>query len=307
MSTEVEKYVLIQEYLNGKLSGSTLLDFEAKWKSDALFRQEVELHRLANEAIVDHYLLDVKTITRRVIRERKLEQKWWNWGLGLGTFIMGAILIYLLFPSNKSVVYTQPNLTPSIKEKVDREAKLFEKETKVKRMMPESATREESSNPAIPLVDNKTELLSPSIIVPMSQEDGKEEIPQMVYLPQEKDAESQTRRVDSPNTVESSPKNDGQQEVPQEKPKASSHVFDLVFNPQLGEHVNLPVEENFSGEFQVFDADGVSLFKCLVQNGFPDSWDGRANSGGLLTSGQYGFVLRSHSGDEKIGYITVVK
>jgi hypothetical protein len=60
MRDELEKYALIDCYLNNQLSGQDLAEFTNRMKTDASFFEEVNTQRQVNEMVFDEGLLDIK-------------------------------------------------------------------------------------------------------------------------------------------------------------------------------------------------------------------------------------------------------
>src|ERR1051325_6405253 len=102
MLTEEDKYMLIHNYLNGGLSGSSLTDFESQMKRDRSFFDEVEMHRMANQAVTDFYLLQVKDSVSKVMKQKAKQSHWPKWGMGLGICALSVSLLYTFWPQDKN-------------------------------------------------------------------------------------------------------------------------------------------------------------------------------------------------------------
>ena len=60
MSNEQDISQLIDQYLDGRLEGKALIEFENQLKTDASLAEEVALEKVIREAVVDASLLDWK-------------------------------------------------------------------------------------------------------------------------------------------------------------------------------------------------------------------------------------------------------
>jgi hypothetical protein len=309
MWTETEKYDHIQEYLEGRLIGLELLDFEHRYKTDLSFQEEVEQHRLANEAIVDHYLLQVKTTAQQVVRKKAIEKNRRNWGLGLGAIGLLGAAFYFLFPSpppieNPATGFLIPTQTEFIKNDPNQGT--------VERPLTPVASEKVNVQPSDNLI-SPTNAQTTTEKNRMEQDKGLDSLADIQKRPafaatSEKPANSlPTNLPPAVQTAPPKPLSKSEEFTDGRKTPHQSEAIDLIFNPLLGEQASLPLDENFNGELNVFDANGTLIFQCTIQNGYPNSWDGKSHSGGMASAGQYGFTLRATNGDQKVGYITVAK
>ena len=60
MRTEVEKYELIERYLQGELKGDELVSFQHALQNNADFAKEVEQHKQLMSFIEDSTYIDIK-------------------------------------------------------------------------------------------------------------------------------------------------------------------------------------------------------------------------------------------------------
>lgn len=70
--SEHELLQLIDDYLNGKLSGPMLQDFEQKMKKDASFKEEVLMHKEVNELMT---VIEIEAVTEKARHLLKEEKK----------------------------------------------------------------------------------------------------------------------------------------------------------------------------------------------------------------------------------------
>lgn len=305
MLTEEERYVQIESYLKGRLSGNSLAEFESKMKLDSSFLEEVNMHRTANEAVNDFYLLQVKDSVKKVVKQKANQHLWTKWGLGLAICVISACLLYTFYPkkeahdlsfktTGKTIVSSEEiKILKPVKEQVKPAHTPISyvpkrvKDSKVEKPSVEKseALIEESSFSRLDpdVVSSKPIILKEERLVALKQGTtaNLEAIP-VVEIPEKKE----------PNII----------------PKIRSQPLDLVFNPMIGEEASFPIDETYNGELSIFDANGRVVFRSIVQNGYPNRWDGRMNTGGPAVSGQYGFVLKDLAGKEILqGFITIAR
>lgn len=301
MLTEVEKYEQIQRFLAKQLSLSEQKSFESEMQSSEALRAEVEMHRLANEIAIDHYVIGLKATTSKVMKQKRVEQRWRNWGLGLGLGIVAATLGWYTLTQDqpKATINTEPaqKIVQPIIVPPNPDIEL-PKETEVAAKV---SVQKETATPTKVSVAEAQATTEPSMIdmAPISSASISPASPAVSSVPQ---------KVTTETKVASRPIAKEAEDIrPVEKPKEIVAPVELVLNPLQGTEVELPVDADFTGEFSVFDANGTSVYRCFIQNGQPHTWDGRVISGGTAGAGQYGFVLKSSSGKESVGYVTVVR
>ncbi len=296
MQTEIEKYDQINQFLKGQLTDNELDAFEISLKNDPDLASEVAMHQLVNEAIVDHYLIDVKANTQKVLAQKAFQSNIRNWGFGLGaTLLVGTIYMLCVSENSKSTIKineillinkiktepndTQLNLTTfKIAKPSKRNSKFVEEPTKP------NFTNEVQATDIKPISENNR-LEEKKHVESVKKEDVIENIEEQI-----------TQNVPIQNPVE--------------EKKQESHApkdIQLILNLSRNEPVLLPIESDFNGEFSVFGSDGNVAFQNTIRNGFPNTWDGLGISGQVAT-GQYGFVLKSENGQViNAGFITVVR
>lgn len=74
MSDNTELLILIDDYLNGNLSGQKLHDFEKKMEMDSDFREEVLMHKDVNELFTHMEIEETKAKAKALIRQKEQKQ-----------------------------------------------------------------------------------------------------------------------------------------------------------------------------------------------------------------------------------------
>ena len=301
MQSEEEKYYLMDQFLKGKLSENDEAIFKGSFSADA-FRNETIMHKLANEAIEENYLLGIRAATKKVIKRNAA----WNTGKWIaGTcFIASGIIAYSIYTKNeiKQLPDTFMNQV-AVKSTVVLPSELIKPAIKKR-----STIKPDKINQTTNL--SKTELQSDIqqeeekyIVLPNSGiEDLKNTATVIVIQPAE--ITKQEINIAAPTVIVP------EKTKPSEKlaTVAPAENSELMLNPNREELIYFPVEGDFNGELVVFDATGNTVLKRQIRDGFPKEWDGTLESGGKVTAGQYVFLIKSLGGKEvKQGSITVVR
>lgn len=107
MRPELETYQLIDNYLNGSLTGEALQAFEQRLQSDASFAEEVSFQRLTNEIVVGASFDSLRAQMTRDIASRdtssRINRKWGLAGILSGIVAIGIIGIYTFSKEEKPV------------------------------------------------------------------------------------------------------------------------------------------------------------------------------------------------------------
>jgi hypothetical protein len=102
---ELNDHILIDDFLNGNLSGAALDEFNARMENDADFKGEVEVQELANLVIVNNERMNIKAQLQQIHKERTNSssngRKWW--GLGLVMVAVGILVSVWLVNQNDSI------------------------------------------------------------------------------------------------------------------------------------------------------------------------------------------------------------
>jgi hypothetical protein len=301
MQTEIEKYDQISQYLKGSMTGQEALAFETLMAANPLLQVEVEVHKTANELIIDHHLLDIKTKTRTVVRQKETKSAFTKWGLGLVLVtVTGGALYWLLQKDHRMEVVTKLGQTEIVKNTPLVSAAAQEKNPTIAKQ--KEAKKVESTS----FVQGKN---TESVFAPItnsSQPFVSEQVDtKTLPIAEEKTASFQS----APKQVESKT---AEQIVSPQTQAATSSSFPeelhLILNLSRQEPMEIPAEDNMEGSWQIFNSDGQEVFSGNIHQGMANTWDGSLRSGGLATSGQYVIMLRDKTGQTvRTGFVTVVR
>ncbi len=119
MRQDIEKYELIEKYLNGQLAEKEVSDVEKRMNEDPSFAYEVAQHQKLNSFIDDASMLSLKENLQSIHQKyrgkpRFLSGKKWLWGIPI--LIILSISLLLNLPIQKEVEYVDQD----IKEKPDK-------------------------------------------------------------------------------------------------------------------------------------------------------------------------------------------
>ena len=100
MRPELETYQLIDNYLNGSLTGDAFVAFEKRMQSDAGFAEEVDLVKLSNQVVIGASIESLRQQMRAditAIDQKSMFSKVKNWSAGilLGTAVLTTGLFYV--------------------------------------------------------------------------------------------------------------------------------------------------------------------------------------------------------------------
>ena len=96
---DINKYIEIDSYLSGNLSGEALDVFNAKMKGDEAFREEVDSMRLANQVILSNAHVDIKNRLKNIHAAHRKSQRQKKW------FLSGFIVLMTLVVSGIAIDY----------------------------------------------------------------------------------------------------------------------------------------------------------------------------------------------------------
>ncbi|MDG1477451.1 MAG: hypothetical protein P8Q14_09925 [Vicingaceae bacterium] len=101
---ELNDHILIDDFLNGNLSGTPLDEFNSRMGSNTNFKKEVELQELANLVIVNNERMKIKAQLQQIHNERtsspSIGKKWW--GLGIAIVAVGVLFSIWFVSQNDS-------------------------------------------------------------------------------------------------------------------------------------------------------------------------------------------------------------
>jgi hypothetical protein len=106
---ELERYRLIEEYLDGSISDSDRISFEKELQNNPDFQQEVDLVKISNDVVFENRLFEIKNKINADFKNGNTESRSWN------KYVFGFIAISAIAIS--SYYYsTQSNPKTNIKE-----------------------------------------------------------------------------------------------------------------------------------------------------------------------------------------------
>ena len=107
MDEEFQKYEQIEAYLSNKMPEQERIVFDKKIQADSEFAQEVELHALANDFVIEQRLFsfEEKIKALRPVRTNFFSIK--NTLIGL-TFISLGLSLFLIFSQKKEIKQQHP-------------------------------------------------------------------------------------------------------------------------------------------------------------------------------------------------------
>jgi hypothetical protein len=82
-------------------------------------------------------------------------------------------------------------------------------------------------------------------------------------------------------------------------------IPEYAFSPGNGEVWKIPIDQGSNGNIEIYSKNGARVFSAVINNGYPDTWDG-TSGGQALPMGNYSFILKS--GDEVLtGSVTILR
>ncbi|MGN6645240.1 MAG: gliding motility-associated C-terminal domain-containing protein [Cytophaga sp.] len=106
MRPDLERYYLIDQYLEKKLQGEQLRAFEDQMKSDPGFAEQVFEQQALNDLILEAELSDVRAQLERdlaSLNKPSFFKTYWKW-IGLGSLFVAGTLIYTLNQENAATI-----------------------------------------------------------------------------------------------------------------------------------------------------------------------------------------------------------
>lgn len=311
MLSDKKKYYLIHLHLKGKLEGAEKVELEEALANDPMLHQEIAMHQMANELVMDHQLLEVRTKVGQTIAHRKSLNYWGKACFGIALLAAVGTTVYTMIPKTEqgqtmATLPTNTVLVPSTSTEMvpnvhaTKKTKTFIQQPNLQTTQPNQTTISQLNQtdfnlpptPPIAPVDSQARLPLNACALSNASAD---------LLPIRSSINSGMEEV---KTIAERPWTTMQSEK-----KVSVVTEELILNPQRNEQVQLPLGDvDFSGMFEVFGSDGQLLVQTAIVSGYPNQWDGTVKGGGQAASGQYGFVLKNNQAEVvKQGYITVVR
>ncbi len=145
MSLEKEKFIIIEDYLNGRLRGEALIQFEAALNTNTELQEEVDAHRVAEEMVMDYGLLQLKQKMINEYRQPSSVSKKVQWKkyykATAATVLIGALGIsYYLNQSSNSDQDIPDNTSTQVLEPVKKKEQFSET---VERTAPEKIIKKQ--------------------------------------------------------------------------------------------------------------------------------------------------------------------
>jgi hypothetical protein len=305
MQTDIEKFDLINQYLKGKLSEGERIQFEAEIGADSEMQSEIEMHRLLNDTIVDNYLLGVKQTTKQVFQQKKTYQNRKNWTIGLSSiFLIGTIFVAYNQLDQHTVTKKISLTTEKLQTTKPNQENLNQTTSK-----PKTESKKDLNSIKEPTKPNYISN-EPSIEKAIETKAAPKTIEEELSISNSEHVKTEKpiTKSEQVNTtkIEASPKAVEKSEKLLET-KLREDV-QLILNLSQNEPVIIPIEEGFDGKIEILNGNGVEIWLQNIVGGQPNTWDGIANSGGQVSSGQYAFILKSNEGQiVKHGFIMVVR
>ena len=297
MQSEEEKYYLIDQYLKGKLSENEETVLKGSFSADE-FRKETDMHRLANEAVEENYLLGIRAATQKVIKRNSAWQKG-KWAAGT-CIIAAGIIAYTIYTGNE--IKQEP--TPFTKQVPEKSIVIQQNEPAKPTLKPRNTIKPNE-------ISQTTNIRKAAV---------REEQPEYIVLPKPsleelskpevfKESEPTEKPVMVNNIVAPAIIQKEEKKQLKELPiSVKTETTELILSPDRNEIIYFPVDEGFDGELVVLDVTGNTVFKQQIHNGLPKEWNGTTETGSAAVPGQYVFLIKSREGKEiKQGYITVVR
>lgn len=162
MNFQDKTYEHIEDFLNGRLNPSEQEAFALQIELNPDLAQQVEAHQLANELVLEHKLLDVKTILNEEIRKT---ERWKNIrkAIAIGAGIVAAVmLITFLSVKKNEVTESGSSIAPENKTKTlaagsQKKTESIEQDKRQPASSPEQVIHQAKSSPVESVSDQTVE------------------------------------------------------------------------------------------------------------------------------------------------------
>jgi hypothetical protein len=276
MRPEYEKYQLVDDYLNNKLSSEKTMEFEKLLKEDPGFREEVYDQKLANEIIIEKRFFDVVgsldlspvNVGTKTALSNGLKSV-----IGI-TVTAGIGLLAFIYVGKKEEPKVEQKDVHSIVKETPNKAEAAVVENKV-----EESVTQDSKKPLI-VDDGKTDNINLGKISPK------------VIPPIEKAAESEVEWSDEGTYVI---------EIPLDGHNNSTYKF----NPENGESWSIPLNGSKNAKVKILDNTGREVHSFKVTKGFPKKWNGKLSENNTLKQGDYIYLIDFGNGKMDHGYFII--
>lgn len=89
----LDQYQNIEKYLKGDLSKDEIKSFEEQMASDNEFYQEVQLHKVVHESIIENNLLELRKKMDMIDPSEMIQSNFWSKAIGFGAAVLGIFLM----------------------------------------------------------------------------------------------------------------------------------------------------------------------------------------------------------------------
>lgn len=309
-----DTYDLIEAYLQGELDSNEKLHFEKELESNSELKQQLQIHQLSNDILIEQRIQNVKGIMYdKRVSTGKSSFKLLGWGALLFLLVVGVIY-YMNIPSEtildatteRTQTHNITNLTqnrsntqnnieletaPQIEESgnnvvkeystsIPKSVKIAQKEIDVSTFNDSIQTKTILSKDA-KIIENKT-----NSNTTVSPENTKEDTQPFV----KPSTTSDTQLSVSPSDQENAK---GETDEPlQEISSLDKKRVNLEISPQYDDYDKFPFKDHESGSLQIFSRQGRLIRELSIKDGEPAYWDGKDKNGNI-SAGYYIYTFKS--------------
>ncbi|MDJ1506805.1 gliding motility-associated C-terminal domain-containing protein [Xanthocytophaga agilis] len=392
MNTENERIDWIEAYLSDSLSPEQKAVFTRQLQTDPTLSEEVELHRMANELIVDHALLDLKAKMITQYRPQYQQTNYLRGNRGSIWLVTGIVVLVALVGS---VVYFKDKSTSGSKEisiqpipQTEKPASLPtesvpELSTSKPKEVPDNTPKKPVPEHSVSIVKNNSTnakdsaLVSiPISVIPIPEKEsakpvehpvtkeGSRYTPSKITPPAFKQPEVNCAGIQFTIAVQTEKScSDGSSgkiicdlasikggtppyqlsinkgasfrktrqfeylspgiyyltikdasgcqytlaEGIEIQAKDCTAPQEYAFSPDLGQVWTFPFGNDTKGTLQIFNREGVLVYRTEIHNGFPGEWNGQGNQGIPVPMGHYRFLFDEGKGKQTQGSVSVLR
>ena len=304
MTTEEEKYQLIDQFLEGNLPENH--DFYNLLDNDLL--EEVNIQRLLKDALLDHQLLKVKSDLNVFHKEKVSFKSKMNWiVVSIAGIIAVGTLLYFL--------------STKISNEDSKEKRIIDQQI-IEKSASDSSFSTDKNKTAAPganneslLKDKEIDKIKKSTILVESKvqqnleksSDVKPDSISLSKLEQTTEVKQQEKPINPSKDSEIKPITaDPQEKVPSSKPhvKQKHEIKNYVFEPQ-NETWEVPNDLEKAGKLSIFDRSGKMMYRREFNKTEKLVWEGNSSEGGILPPSVYVFMIEYTDGSTSQGTITL--
>lgn len=276
-------YDRIYKYLHNQLTEADKQDFEQAMAQNPDLVSEIEKHKNAEAMVLDAYLLEVRSQTQHIIQQKRQQANLKKW-LGGGSLLLmlsAGIALYLNSSQEQYSVKAQLSTTNTVKESsivsntqpspTIEPTKPAQKPHKVASTKQVSQPIDQIPSPSVDL-DKEAQKL---YLKQLEQQQKKESV---------KAAEAgQAAKIQMPANKQ--PDTENQKSVAVEEQGKPIYIpqqellFDLVYEPKLGNAIEIPTGSLEEGMFKIIDEAGVAVYEANFNSQQKPVWNGQFKSG----------------------------